>query len=94
MVSNAFQYAEEHADIKCSTTQNLLVIEVTDDGKGFDHENLKLVTKPFYKDKSNTDINHLGLELNISKILCEKYGGSITLENAIDGGAKVIATFS
>ena len=94
IVSNAFRYAKKHVYIKCSVAQNLFVFKVTDDGKGFDPEDLKLVKEPLYKEKSIKDSNHLGLGLNISKILCEKHGGSLSLTNAIDGGAKVTATFS
>lgn len=94
IISNAFRYAKTHVSIKCSVVQNLLVFEVIDDGKGFSPEDLRLATEPFYKDKSITDSKHLGLGLNISKILCQKHGGSITLSNEIDCGAKVTATFS
>lgn len=94
IISNAFRYARNHVYIKCSVVQNLLIFEITDDGKGFEPEDLKLATEPFYKDKSNKDSNHLGLGLNISKILCQKHGGSLTLSNEIEGGARVTATFS
>lgn len=94
IISNAFRYAKKHIYIKCSVAWNLLVFEVTDDGKGFNNEDVKLATEPFYKDKSITDSNHLGLGLNISKILCQRHGGSLTLANAKDSGAKVTATFS
>lgn len=94
IVSNAFRYAKKHIYIKCSVAQNLFVFEVTDDGKGFDPEDLKLATEPFYKDKSISNSNHLGLGLNISKILCQKHDGSLILSNETRGGAKVTATFS
>jgi len=94
VVSNAFRYAKKHIHITCSVSQNLLVFEVTDDGKGFNPEDLKLATEPFYKDKSITNSNQLGLGLNISKVLCQKHGGCFTLANVINSGAKVTATFS
>lgn len=94
IISNAFRYAKTQVSIKCIIVQDLLVFEVTDDGKGFSPEDLEVATEPFYKEKSITDSNHLGLGLNISKILCQKHGGSLTLENTRDSGAKVIASFA
>ncbi|KAB3527448.1 HAMP domain-containing sensor histidine kinase [Alkaliphilus serpentinus] len=91
---NAFRYAKKHISINCYTDQNLLYYEIIDDGKGFSHEDLKFATEPFYKDKSITDNSHLGLGLNISKIQCQKHGGSITLSNAKEIGAKVTVAFS
>lgn len=94
IAANAFRYAQKSVYVDCSKTQALIVFEITDDGKGFSPEDLKLATEPFYRNKNVTDSNHLGLGLNISKILCQKHEGSLTLANAEDGGAKVTATFS
>ena len=94
VVSNAFRYAQKTVSILCNIAQELLVFEITDDGKGFSPEDLRLATEPFYKDKRVMDSDHLGLGLNICKILCQKHGGSISLANIKDSGAKVTATFS
>lgn len=37
---------------------------------------------------------HFGLGLFICTTLCEKHGGSLTMENAPDGGARITATFN
>ena len=67
---------------------------VSDDGKGFSEEELHLATKAFYKDKTHANSAHFGLGLNICKILCEKHGGFLILENNAFHGAMVTALFS
>lgn len=94
VVSNAFRYAKKTVSILCNIAQDLLVFEISDDGKGFSPEDLRLGTEPFYKDTNVMDSDHLGLGLNICKILCQKHGGSISLTNTKDSGAKVTAIFS
>ena len=94
MASNALRYAKKSVDVTCNLTREFLVFKITDDGEGFHPEDLRLATEPFYKDKRVIDSRHLGLGLYICKILCQKHGGDITLENTKNSGAKVTATFS
>ena len=65
-----------------------------DDGKGFDDTALKSATNPFYTTEKKADSGqHLGLGLNICKILCERHNGSIVLSNGATPGASVTVCF-
>ena len=68
---------------------NSLGIEVADDGCGFAAELLKNGIQPFQK---HTEEDHFGMGLYICKMLCEKHGGSLLLENH-KNGAKATAMF-
>ena len=95
IISNAFRYARNNISILIYLEQELLTFVIEDDGIGFSKESLKLALRPFYKDKTLNDSNaHFGMGLYISKILCEKHGGSISIENNSTNSAKITAKFS
>lgn len=109
LISNAVRYAKKKIRITIHFVDSLLQIEVCDDGIGFQKENIEMVTNAYYHDNThyhdNTDnpdnahdyrkdeLNHFGLGLYISKILCEKHGGRLYIKNAIHLGASVKAEF-
>ncbi|EGT5042075.1 sensor histidine kinase [Clostridioides difficile] len=95
IISNAFRYARNTVSILIYLEQELLTFVIEDDGIGFSKESLKLALRPFYRDKTLNDSNaHFGMGLYISKILCEKHGGSIFIENNSTNSAKITAKFS
>ncbi|UWN44590.1 two-component sensor histidine kinase [Clostridioides difficile] len=95
IISNAFRYARNNVSILIYLEQELLTFVIEDDGIGFSKESLKLALRPFYRDKTLNDTNaHFGMGLYISKILCEKHGGSISIENNSTNSAKITAKFS
>lgn len=95
IISNAFRYAKNNISILIYFEQELLTFIIEDDGIGFSEESLKSALKPFYRDKTSNNNNmHFGMGLYISKILCEKHGGSICVENNSANSAKITAKFS
>ncbi|WP_165478832.1 sensor histidine kinase [Clostridioides difficile] len=95
IISNAFRYARNNVSILIYLEQELLTFVIEDDGIGFSKESLKLALRPFYRDKTLNESNaHFGMGLYISKILCEKHGGSISIENNSTNSAKITAKFS
>lgn len=95
IISNAFRYARNNVSILIYLEQELLTFVIEDDGIGFSKESLKSALRPFYRDKTLNDSNaHFGMGLYISKILCEKHGGSISIENNSTNSAKITAKFS
>lgn len=92
LLSNAVRYADEAVTIKCRTEQNTLFLSVGDDGKGFDDVALKSATNPFYT-TGDGENQHLGIGLNICKILCVRHGGNILLSNGAKKGAIVCTSF-
>ena len=87
IVSNALRYCKSKIDLDFSYSQPFLTITVTDDGKGFSAQDRAEAVNYFYKGKKEKE--HFGIGLTICKILAEKHGGTIFLDNAPDGGARV-----
>lgn len=86
-VSNALRYCKSKIDLDFSYSRPFLTITVTDDGKGFSAQDRAEAVNYFYKGKKEKE--HFGIGLTICKILTEKHGGAIYLDNVPDGGARV-----
>lgn len=87
IVSNSMRYCKSKIDLDFSYSQSFLTITVTDDGKGFSAQDRAEAVNYFYKGKKEKE--HFGIGLTICKILAEKHGGTISLDNTPDGGARV-----
>lgn len=87
VVSNALRCCQSQIDLDFSYSQPFLTITVTDDGKGFSVQDQAEAVNYFYKGKKEKE--HFGIGLTICKILAEKHSGTISLDNAPGGGAKV-----
>lgn len=87
IINNALRYAKEKIKISFEIKNNFLIIIVKDDGIGFSENvlsgNHKLII-------SNNKDGHYGMGLTISRILCNKHGGELKLDNDEKNGAKVI----
>lgn len=86
LISNAVRYANRSVLANCSVSEDILAISVLDDGKGFTEEALKNAAQPFFRDEKEPDKTQFGLGLYICRILCEKCGGTLTVENHENGG--------
>ena len=91
LLSNSIRYANSMIDIDISMKKQYLLISVSDDGCGFKDSDIGRVTLPFYKSSQDTTTEHLGLGLNICKILCERHGGTLKIANNDKVGACVTA---
>lgn len=89
IVSNSLRYCKSRIDVDFSYSQPFLTITATDDGNGFSEQDLGEAANYFYKGKKEKE--HFGLGLTICRILAEKHGGSLFLDNAPGGGARVTA---
>lgn len=102
LMSNAGRYAEKTVEISVEAKNGELLLTVADDGPGFPPEALKKAAQPYYRGEKKswaskgekTADPHFGLGLYICRVLCEKHGGSLTLQNLPQGGASVTARFS
>ena len=93
LVSNAMRYAENEVKISCSVTDNVFSVCVSDDGPGFTPEALKNASEPYFRDEKDiSDVTHFGIGLYICRLLCDKHGGVLTVENSC--GGKVTASFT
>ncbi len=96
LVSNAVRYAESEVEISfeeisSAETDRGILLTVTDDGPGFEKEMLSRAFSPYATGEGGVS-GHFGLGLYICKILCERHGGWIQVEN-ISSGARVKAFF-
>jgi len=76
---NALRYAKERICMEWSLIGRNLSIVFTDDGNGFSDEVLERQRKLLFIKSSEN--GHLGMGLVISRILCEKHGGSLEIYN-------------
>ncbi len=81
LVSNAARYAKEQIRVTLFCDSDLLTVTVLDDGEGFSDRILKQYGKPFLREDRKEDKDHFGLGIYLSKLLCEKCGGNLLLEN-------------
>ncbi len=83
IIGNCIRYARTAVKITCAINpeDNKIEIAISDDGPGFDCEELPVVFQRFYKGKKGNS----GLGLAISKAVVEKHGGSISAGNTGKG---------
>ena len=94
LLSNAARYAKSAIFIHYAIENDLFAITVSADGMCFDGIALKSATNPFYTtEKKSATGQHLGIGLNICKILCERHNGNIVLANGTKSGASVTVRF-
>ena len=95
LLSNAGRYAQQMVWARAELSEGSLSLTVSDDGPGFPPEALKRAAEPYYRGEKNAPEreNHFGLGLYLCRVLCEKHGGSLQIENSPAGGAKVTARF-
>lgn len=99
LMMNAVRFAKARITVRLSTDVNLipnseaLVLSVQDDGPGFPQAILKKGAEPFlHGDDGNAPGSHFGMGLYVCRLLCEKHGGSLKLQNTANG-ALTTATF-
>ena len=94
-ITNVLNNAVENAtkiEIKAEASNNVVRINIHDNGLGISDEEKGNVFKPFYRiDKSrNQNINNSGLGLAITKSLLNSINGKITLHDSFLGGLEVV----
>lgn len=87
LISNALRFADQQIELAFSLDHGTLTAIVADDGPGFSEKMLRKKTALFYSEDSSGE--HLGLGLAVSRVLCQKHGGTIELSNKEPHGACV-----
>jgi len=83
LAGNCLRYAKTSVKLMAEISGNHAVVTVSDDGPGFDQEDLKNMFTRFYKGKQGKH----GLGLSIAKAIVEKHGGKVSASNGEGGGA-------
>lgn len=84
---NAARFAGSMVSVEFEREGGGLTVTVADDGAGFPEEILKKQSKALLP--ARQEDGHLGMGLAISRVLCEKHGGSLRLGNRVPRGAVV-----
>jgi len=69
---------------------DLLAVEISDDGQGMDEDTLRRVLDPFFTTKT---VRRVGLGLPMLAQAARESGGDIEIESKVGGGTRVRATF-
>lgn len=76
--------------ISCKQKDNIIQVEIKDNGPGIKEEIIHKIFDPFFTSKSINESTGLGL--SISKSIIDKHSGHLDVQNHPDGGA--VFTFS
>lgn len=94
LVGNALRYAVLLVRVEFRVDEWGCRLIVTDDGRGFDSEELEMAGTPYYRgENKEPDKKHYGMGLYICHVLCEKHGGFLKISNQAEGGARLEAVF-
>lgn len=91
LIGNAARFGRERLEIALTREGDTLTLTVADDGPGFPPELLRDGPKPF--GRLAEDPEHFGMGLYSSRLLCQKHGGELRLQNRPAGGAAAAASF-
>ncbi|GKU25946.1 HAMP domain-containing sensor histidine kinase [Clostridium folliculivorans] len=83
ILANCIRYSNKIIDISLEKKDEAIVIDINDDGSGFDKEDKEHIFDRFFKGKGG----NYGLGLAITKTIIQKHSGIITADNNIRGGA-------
>lgn len=92
LISNALRYAQFKIPVLLTLENEQITLCISDDGSGFSSKILNKGGKPFLRDDSTSEQKHFGMGLYVCRLLCEKHGGYLMLENTKQG-AKATAVF-
>jgi signal transduction histidine kinase len=89
LVSNAVKYAPDSPEVRVIARGDgdEVTISVTDRGVGIDEDDLQHIFERFFRAKTSTGIAGTGIGLNLTKMLAEMHGGSISLESRAGEGS-------
>jgi len=87
IISNCIRYADSIVELSLEIVEdNKALLTISDDGPGFDINDLPYIFERFYKGKKGNS----GLGLAISKNVIKKHNGKITAENSASGALFII----
>lgn len=93
LIQNAIKFTREGSiSVHCEEAENnsMLLISVTDTGRGISKEKREKIFEGFYK--ANSFEQGIGLGLTVSKKIAHKLGGDLTLDDNYTNGARFVLT--
>ena len=94
ILKNAMEHTPEGGEISVEAEETALYTElrVTDDGPGFENEDIPHIFERFYKGKNAAD-SSVGIGLALARSIITAQNGAISAKNGKDGGARFIIRF-
>lgn len=89
LIQNAVQFARREAIVTTSWTEDMVAVDIVDDGPGFAPQVLARIGEPYISGRSG-DSQHMGLGIFIAQSLLERTGAKLAFANAPHGGAEVV----
>lgn len=95
IVKNAIEHTREDGLITIELTENPIYRSVTieDNGEGISEEDLPNIFKRFYKAKTSTKSDSVGIGLSLAKSVVEFHNGIIEAQSKVSVGTKFTITF-
>jgi len=93
LIDNAVKYSppDTAIDVELTSTPDAIQIAVRDRGPGIRTEERERIFEPFHR-LSTTAGPGIGLGLHIAKEIVELHGGTLTVEEPVDGGSRFVVT--
>lgn len=94
LVGNAVKYCPEKSiiEIKSEVKNNVLYLEINDNGRGIPKNEQKKIFDRFYRGKNNPEQNGTGIGLSLVKELIELLNGEIRFESKLQSGTSFYIT--
>src|SRR5690606_11950857 len=97
LIENAFEFARTSVRVAIRSAGGDLVIEIADDGAGFDPGLIARLGEPYLsggpQGRQGKDV-HMGLGVFIAQTLLGQSGAALLFRNAPEGGATVTVSWS
>jgi len=90
IVGNAVKYspAGSHIEILAENGENLVAINITDDGIGISSDDLPFIFEDFYTSRSNQQVKKgSGVGLALTKRIVEAHDGSVSVDSELGKGS-------
>lgn len=86
IVNNGIEYAKNKVVFSVNLEKDYVLINIKDNGKGFNYENIQKVKELFFmEDRGRKLKNHHGMELYIANNIIEAIGGKLLIEKVESG---------
>jgi signal transduction histidine kinase len=89
IIENALRYGKR-ARVSVSASEEIVTINVDDDGPGIPNEDMERVFEPFARLEASRsrETGGYGLGLSIARLIARSHGGDVKLKNRSDGGLR------
>ncbi len=88
LIDNAIKYSKEHGTITitCDETEDVIIFEISDNGKGMDSYTIKHMFDKFYQGDKSRSMRGNGLGLSIVRRIVDLCMGEISVQSEVGSG--------